>query len=56
MILTICKWYTIIIFAMGALINIGKDGTSTTEYTGKYKLTFLLTSLPIWYFLIKTVF
>ena len=54
--ITFCGWYTLIFLALSLIITIAKDGESTTEYTGVYKLVKIIIELPIYYFVITSLF
>lgn len=56
MLYTICGWYTFILMLISFLVTIAKDGTSTTEYTGKYKLVSILLQTPMYYFIVMSLF
>ena len=55
MLLTICRWYSLILTVLGMIITIAKDGKSVTEYTGKHKLVTTLLTLPILYFILSSM-
>lgn len=56
MLYTICGWYSFVLLIISLALVIAKDGTSTTSYTGKYKLTHILAHLPIYYFIVVSLF
>lgn len=52
----ILAWYTLIITIICCMVAIAKDGSSTTEYTGIYKLISVLLNIPIIIFFVKYLF
>ena len=55
MLFAVCKWYVVVLYAVAAMLTIVKDGQTTTNYTGKYKLIWIIIQLPVWYFIYKVV-
>lgn len=56
MLYTICGWYSLILFILALLITISKDSTSTTNYTGRFKVISIFAYAPIVYFIATSLF
>ena len=55
MLYNICGWYSLVMLIIGVIATIVKDGSSTTKYTGGYKLLNLIMNAPVLYFVILTL-
>ena len=52
----ICGWYSLILSIVAMIVTILKDGKSTTNYTGGFKLLTILINMPMLYFVCATLF